>query len=167
MIERFTPADADTIVYRFTVDDPDTWTKPWSGELIMKKTTGPIYEYACHEGNYGLVNMLTTACAAEKAKAGKPKLTTRRGPRRRTKQRSGPLPFPDAESVVRAYRFPCASRFRRILSLADSRPDCSPGKCTPSVFVRNQSTFPYTVQGRVYAPVNLRLPCQMAHVRRW
>jgi len=69
--ERFTRSDPDTIVYRFTVDDPVTWTKPWSGELLMKKTTGPIYEYACHEGNYGLVNMLTTARAAEKAKEGK------------------------------------------------------------------------------------------------
>jgi hypothetical protein len=70
VIERFTRSDADTIVYRFTVDDPDTWTKPWSGELLMKKTTGPIYEYACHEGNYGLVNMLTTARATEKANEG-------------------------------------------------------------------------------------------------
>jgi hypothetical protein len=68
VIERFTRADPDTIVYRFTVDDPETWIKPWSGELLIKKTTGPIYEYACHEGNYGLVNMLTTARAADKAK---------------------------------------------------------------------------------------------------
>jgi hypothetical protein len=65
VIERFQRMDADTIVYRFTVDDPTTWIKPWSGELLMKRIPGPIYEYACHEGNYGLANILTGARAAE------------------------------------------------------------------------------------------------------
>jgi hypothetical protein len=64
--ERFTRVNAETIVYRFTVDDPGTWTKPWSGELIMRKANGPIFEYACHEGNYGLVDILAGARAAEK-----------------------------------------------------------------------------------------------------
>jgi hypothetical protein len=67
--ERFTRVNEDTIVYRFTVDDPGTWTKPWSGETIMRKTKGPIFEYACHEGNYGLVDILAGARAAEKKRS--------------------------------------------------------------------------------------------------
>ncbi len=66
VIERFTRVNEDTIVYRFTVDDPGTWTKPWSGETLMPQTSGPIFEYACHEGNYGLVDILAGARAAEK-----------------------------------------------------------------------------------------------------
>ena len=66
--ERFTRTDADTIVYRFTVDDPSTWTKPWSGEMLLKKTEGPIFEYACHEGNYGLANILAAARAKEQGR---------------------------------------------------------------------------------------------------
>jgi hypothetical protein len=58
VVERFTRVNEDTIVYRFTVDDPGTWSKPWSGEMVMRKTRGPIFEYACHEGNYGLVDIL-------------------------------------------------------------------------------------------------------------
>jgi hypothetical protein len=69
VIERFTRVSDDTIVYRFTVDDPGTWTKPWSGETIMRKTAGPIFEYACHEGNYGLVDILAGARAAEKKRS--------------------------------------------------------------------------------------------------
>jgi len=65
--ERFTRTDADTIVYRFTVDDPSVWTKSWSGELLLRKMKGPLLEYACHEGNYGLPNILAGARAAEKA----------------------------------------------------------------------------------------------------
>jgi hypothetical protein len=68
--ERFTRADPDTIVYRFTVEDPSIWTKPWSGELLMRRTEGPIFEYACTEGNYGLANILAAARAKEKAAAG-------------------------------------------------------------------------------------------------
>jgi hypothetical protein len=67
--ERFTRVNDQTIVYRFTVDDPGTWTKPWSGELIMRKANGPIFEYACHEGNYGLVDILAGARAAEKKRS--------------------------------------------------------------------------------------------------
>ena len=69
VIERFTRASDDTIVYRFTMDDPGTWTKPWSGEMLMHKTKGPIFEYACHEGNYGLVDILAGARRAEKKKS--------------------------------------------------------------------------------------------------
>jgi len=51
LIERFTRASDDTLVYRFTVEDATTWTKPWSAEFEMTKIPGLIYEYACHEGN--------------------------------------------------------------------------------------------------------------------
>jgi hypothetical protein len=67
VVERFTRTDPDTIVYRFTVDDPTIWTKPWSGELMMRKIEGPIFEYACTEGNYGLANILAAARAKEKS----------------------------------------------------------------------------------------------------
>jgi hypothetical protein len=67
--ERFTRVSDDTIVYRFTMDDPGTWTKPWSGETLMHQTKGPIFEYACHEGNYGLTDILAGARAAERKKS--------------------------------------------------------------------------------------------------
>jgi len=66
VVERFTRVDPDTIRYRFTVDDPGTWVRPWSGEMIMRRWDGPIYEYACHEGNYGLGFILSAARAAER-----------------------------------------------------------------------------------------------------
>jgi hypothetical protein len=69
--ERFTRVDADTIRYQFTIDDPSTWTKPWSAELGMRKTTGPLFEHACHEGNYGLYNTLAGARRAEQEAAKK------------------------------------------------------------------------------------------------
>jgi hypothetical protein len=50
--ERFRRVSDDTLVYHFTVEDPATWTRPWSGEYQWKKTTDLIYEYACHEGNF-------------------------------------------------------------------------------------------------------------------
>jgi hypothetical protein len=65
VVERFTTTAADTILYEFTVEDPETWTTPWSGEMEIRRVEGPIYEYACHEGNYGLANILS-AIAAEK-----------------------------------------------------------------------------------------------------
>ncbi len=63
--ERFTRLDADNVLYQFTVDDPGTWTKPWSGEYTMTKINSPLYEYACHEGNYGMPNILSGHFAAE------------------------------------------------------------------------------------------------------
>ncbi len=69
LVERFTRAGADTLLYEFTVSDPATWTRAWSVALPMKKTEGPVYEYACHEGNYGMVNLLLGARAQEKAAA--------------------------------------------------------------------------------------------------
>jgi hypothetical protein len=64
--ERFTRIDADTVTYQFTVDDPKTWAKPFSGEYNMVHIDGGIYEYACHEGNYGMANNLSGARATEK-----------------------------------------------------------------------------------------------------
>ena len=61
LIERFTRVDQDTIRYQFTVDDPSTWTKPWSAEVPWAKAIGPLFEHACHEGNYGLGNILAGA----------------------------------------------------------------------------------------------------------
>jgi hypothetical protein len=69
LTERFTRVDEDTIRYQFTVDDPATWTRPWSAEVPWKKTIGPIFEHACHEGNYGLYNTLAGARAEEKRAA--------------------------------------------------------------------------------------------------
>ena len=66
LIERFTRLDADTLEYRFTVDDPATWTKPWTVAYPMIRTAGPIYEFACHEGNYGLRGILSGARYEEK-----------------------------------------------------------------------------------------------------
>ena len=59
--ERLTMLDADHIRYQFTVEDPHTWDMPWSGEYVMRRTNDPQYEYACHEGNYGLANTLRAA----------------------------------------------------------------------------------------------------------
>ena len=70
VVERFTRLGPDTLGYEFTVTDPQTWTRPWSGSLPMARTDGPVYEYACHEGNYGLFNMLAGSRAQERAAAG-------------------------------------------------------------------------------------------------
>jgi hypothetical protein len=56
--ERFTMVDPDTIKYEFSIDDPKTWDIPWKGEVVMTRITEPIFEYACHEGNYGVSNIL-------------------------------------------------------------------------------------------------------------
>ena len=67
VIERFTRADANTINYEFTVIDPTTFTEPWGGEIPYYKLDGLVYEYACHEGNYALANVLSGARAEERA----------------------------------------------------------------------------------------------------
>ncbi len=67
LIERFTRTDANTLLYEFTVDDPTMWTRPWTAVIPMSKSESPIYEYACHEGNYGMTNLLSGARAEEKA----------------------------------------------------------------------------------------------------
>ena len=58
VVERFTRLDANTMDYQVTVDDPPTFTGPWTASIPMTKVAGPLYEYACHEGNYGLENIL-------------------------------------------------------------------------------------------------------------
>jgi hypothetical protein len=66
LTERFTRVSDDTIRYQFTVEDPATWTRPWSAEVPWKKDVGPLFEHACHEGNYGLYNTLAGARVEEK-----------------------------------------------------------------------------------------------------
>ena len=58
VVERFTRVSPDRLDYQFTVNDPKTWTKPWTGTLSYRRIQGPLFEYACHEGNYGLTNIL-------------------------------------------------------------------------------------------------------------
>ncbi|HEY2359285.1 MAG TPA: hypothetical protein VGH86_17680 [Phenylobacterium sp.] len=65
--ERFTRTSKDQILYEFAVDDPSTFTKVWRAEMPMRAAKGPIYEYACHEGNYSLPNILEGARAQESA----------------------------------------------------------------------------------------------------
>ena len=67
LIERFTRADANTLVYEVTIEDPTTWTKPWTFMVPMAKNQGKVYEYACHEGNYYMENMLRGNSAEEAA----------------------------------------------------------------------------------------------------
>ncbi len=72
VIERFHRVDANTLLYRFTIDDPITFTQKWSGELPFLKMNELIYEYACHEGNYALSNILSGERAREREAAAKP-----------------------------------------------------------------------------------------------
>ena len=66
VVERFSLLDPDTMMYRFEIDDPTAFTQPWKGELTMARSPGPIYEYACHEGNYSLHNLLRGYRASER-----------------------------------------------------------------------------------------------------
>jgi hypothetical protein len=69
VVERFTRTAEGTIHYAYTAEDPATWVASWSGEMEMRRVDGPIYEYACHEGNLGLANILRAARVAEAAAA--------------------------------------------------------------------------------------------------
>ena len=71
IIERFTRKDAETLQYQITVDDPDTWAKPWTLMIPLQRSSKPVYEYACHEGNYSLAGILAGARADEAKKAAK------------------------------------------------------------------------------------------------
>ncbi|MDO8794599.1 MAG: hypothetical protein Q7J25_08275 [Vicinamibacterales bacterium] len=66
LVERLRLFDADTLLYRFEINNPSAFTRPWKGELTMTRSTGPIYEFACHEANYSLTNMLRGYRAAER-----------------------------------------------------------------------------------------------------
>jgi hypothetical protein len=68
--ERFTRLSKSEILYGFTVDDPKIYTRPWRGELVLRAIKGPVFEYACHEGNYSLPGILAGA-RHEEAAAGK------------------------------------------------------------------------------------------------
>ena len=72
VIERFTRTDANTILYTFTIDDPTTWTKQWTAEIPLRATDERLYEYACHEANYGLEGVLRGARAQERAAESSP-----------------------------------------------------------------------------------------------
>jgi hypothetical protein len=68
VVERFTRTGPDTLRYQFTADDPDTWARAWSAEIPFTATSERIYEYACHEGNYSMLNVLRGARAEERQK---------------------------------------------------------------------------------------------------
>ena len=61
VVERFTPEGKDALRYEFTIDDPTAFTRQWTGSYTMTRTADRIYEYACHEGNFGLLNILSQA----------------------------------------------------------------------------------------------------------
>ena len=66
LVERFSRVDPDTVSYEFTLDDPETWTNPWSARFPLVRIDGEVFEYACHEGNYSMANILSGARAQEK-----------------------------------------------------------------------------------------------------
>ena len=67
LTERFSRTADDALLYEVTVDDPTVWTAPWTFALPMQRNEHPLYEYACHEGNYGIYNILAGASAGEAA----------------------------------------------------------------------------------------------------
>ncbi len=66
VVERFTRVGAQALLYKFTIEDPETWDKPWTGEYTWPATDQHIYEYACHEANYALSDVLSGARLREK-----------------------------------------------------------------------------------------------------
>ena len=60
-MERLRRVDADTVTYEFTVEDPNSFTRPWTAMMPLRRTDGPLFEYACHEGNVGLTSILAGA----------------------------------------------------------------------------------------------------------
>jgi hypothetical protein len=68
LVERFKRADDRSLTYQFTITDPTVWPRPWSAEVPMTRIDGFVMEYACHEGNYGLANILAGARAEERGK---------------------------------------------------------------------------------------------------
>jgi len=73
VVERLTRIDAKTLLYRFTTEDPDTWDRPWTGEYTWPVTDQRMYEYACHEANYALADVLRGARQQEAEEAAKAK----------------------------------------------------------------------------------------------
>ena len=67
LVERFTRVDSETLVYEYTVTEPETWVSDWTASIPMRRTDVPMYEYACHEGNYSMAGILAGQREAEKA----------------------------------------------------------------------------------------------------
>ena len=66
-MERLTLIDSDTIQYQFTIEDAESFVRTWSGDSVLSRTDSPMYEYACHEANYSLTNVLRGARFQEKS----------------------------------------------------------------------------------------------------
>ena len=75
LVERFRRLGADTLLYEYTIDDPTIWTRSWTVSMTMQKSDEQMYEYACHEGNYGLFGILAGARAEEMVATGAVKKT--------------------------------------------------------------------------------------------
>jgi hypothetical protein len=73
VVERFTRTGPDVLTYDLRIDDPGTWTKPWSFTILLKRADHPMYEYACHEGNLGLAGILAGARAQEREAGARPR----------------------------------------------------------------------------------------------
>jgi hypothetical protein len=73
LVERFTRVAPDALLYEFTISDPGTFERPWTAQIPMSRLQGLLYEYACHEGNYGMEGILAGARALEKAGQSKAK----------------------------------------------------------------------------------------------
>ena len=61
LVERFRRLDPDTVMYEFTVEDPNNFTRPWTATMPLRRTDGPLFEYACHEGNIGMAGIMAGA----------------------------------------------------------------------------------------------------------
>ena len=70
VVERFSRIDDKTLLYRFTIEGPETWDRPWTGEYPWVKSDEMLYEYACHEGNHAMENVLSSARAVERQQSG-------------------------------------------------------------------------------------------------
>jgi hypothetical protein len=73
VVERFRKIDEKTILYRFTIEDPETWDRPWTGEYPWVRSEEQMFEYACHEGNHALENVLRGARARERQEGATPR----------------------------------------------------------------------------------------------
>ena len=69
IVERFTRTGPDTLEYAVTIDDPTTWVRPWTASIPLLRSDDALYEYACHEGNYGMEGILAGHRAQERAAA--------------------------------------------------------------------------------------------------
>ena len=69
VVERFTRTGPETLAWEVTIDDPGAWSKPWTAKILLRRANKAVFEYACHEGNYGLVDILSGARHEEKEEA--------------------------------------------------------------------------------------------------